>query len=275
MAVTGRLVAGLQQTLTATVTPGTATGSVTFTRGTRTLGTAPVVDGVATLTAALVVGKDPVTARFEPGTTSWLGSTGDAAVRIRKSTSTTTATGPVGSVSYGTAAAVTIRVTGADVAPSGRVQVRDENGKVLRTRKLVVADGVGTATVKLPAKLAVGSHQLRVKFLGSSTVGTSSVRLPVVVSKADTRVTLVSSSWTVKAGAKPRVTVRIAGAAQGVAPTGTVRLVVGGSVLSARLVNGRAAFELPALKASTVVVALYGGDARYTGSSATHRVTVR
>ncbi|MFI7209878.1 Ig-like domain repeat protein [Micromonospora maritima] len=58
---------GTEVTLTATVAPAAATGTVEFRRGTSVLGTAPVSSGVATLsTTALPVGTFSLSAAFTP-----------------------------------------------------------------------------------------------------------------------------------------------------------------------------------------------------------------
>ncbi|RVW02088.1 Ig-like domain repeat protein [Rhodococcus xishaensis] len=66
--VSGKTAVGQQVTFTATVDPGTADGTVEFRSGTTVLGTAEVVDGVATLTHSFdVVGTHAVTASFVGG----------------------------------------------------------------------------------------------------------------------------------------------------------------------------------------------------------------
>lgn len=64
---------GQETTLTATLSPAEAAGSVTFLEGTTTLGEVTVADGKAVLkTSALAEGQHPVTARFTPAdTTKW------------------------------------------------------------------------------------------------------------------------------------------------------------------------------------------------------------
>ncbi|RVW02568.1 Ig-like domain repeat protein [Rhodococcus spongiicola] len=66
--VSGRTVVGGQVTFTATVDPSTADGTVEFRSGTTVLGTAQVVDGVATFTHSFdVTGTHAVTANFVGG----------------------------------------------------------------------------------------------------------------------------------------------------------------------------------------------------------------
>lgn len=68
--VSGTPSASSPVTLTATVSPASSTGTVVFTAGGTTLGSAPVVDGVATLTVALAAGDYSVVASYSGDTTS-------------------------------------------------------------------------------------------------------------------------------------------------------------------------------------------------------------
>ncbi|MFJ6196610.1 Ig-like domain repeat protein [Micromonospora sp. NPDC092111] len=67
---------GAPVTLTATVTPSAATGTVTFKRGATTIGTAAVSGGTASLSAAdLPIGTLSLTAVFAPSGNDWAAST--------------------------------------------------------------------------------------------------------------------------------------------------------------------------------------------------------
>lgn len=68
-------VAGTPVTLTATVAPAAATGQVTFNRGATAIGTAPVVNGTATLSVTnLPVGAFALSAAFTPATAEYKAS---------------------------------------------------------------------------------------------------------------------------------------------------------------------------------------------------------
>ncbi len=75
---------GRDLTLTATVAPGGATGTVTFTEGGTTLGTAPVADGTATLTVtAPAAGPHTYAAAFTPAdATAFAASQGTTTVTV-------------------------------------------------------------------------------------------------------------------------------------------------------------------------------------------------
>lgn len=275
VAVSGRLVVGDEQKLVATVTPRTATGTVSFRSGTRVLGTAAVVDGVATSTVKLPVGKQTVTAAFVPAGDTWLGSTGLVQTTVRKSASTTGARGPSGAVRYGTQATVKVTVTGTDQPASGKVQLRRADGTLVRTVTLSTSGMTGTAEVALPAKLAVGSHAFKVTYVGTASVAPSSTTVKVSVIRSVPKVKLVRSSWTVSEGSRPKVIVTVTGPTKGERPTGTVRLVAGSTVLKGTLSKGRVVFTLPRTTSTLVLAALYSGDSRYATSSSTHRLNVR
>lgn len=67
LTVTGQQTAGQPVTLTATLTPGHAAGTVQFNDGSTSLGSAPVTAGAASLTtSALSVGEHSITASFTP-----------------------------------------------------------------------------------------------------------------------------------------------------------------------------------------------------------------
>ncbi len=77
-------------TLTATVTPGAATGTVTFSQGQTTLGTVPVSNGSASIAGpALTPGSYNFTATYS-GDSTYSGSTGTLAQTVSKATASVT-----------------------------------------------------------------------------------------------------------------------------------------------------------------------------------------
>jgi hypothetical protein len=80
----GPVTAGTDVSLTATVTPATAAGSVQFRRGTTQLGTVPVSGGVATLIAKdLPAGSNAITAVFTPTDPAAFAASTSAAVTVQ------------------------------------------------------------------------------------------------------------------------------------------------------------------------------------------------
>lgn len=263
--VTGSKVAGATLTLTATVTPSDAAGTVRFLDGSTEIATAPVEDGVATATATLGAGKHALSAVFAPATAAWTASTSPVVeVEIRKSSSTTSFTLSAGTAPYGTAVTATVVVTGKSAAPTGTVEIR-ERGKVLGTGELVVDELTGTATIALPADLAAGRHTLTAVYGGNADVKGSSAQRRLTVTSLHPKVTLSAASWTVPPGATPEVTVTVTGPAGAPTPTGKVTLVVGSRVAATVTLdeNGTGTATLPAITRSTIVTAYYDGDRGY------------
>ncbi|MEN0130130.1 MAG: esterase-like activity of phytase family protein [Brevundimonas sp.] len=277
LAVTGVRAYGASQTLTATVSPSSATGSVTFRDGTRVLATAPVAGGRASATAVLGVGTHSLTATFVASGTAWAGSSSSSvAVQVARSGSATKVS-LANRSTYGKAAKATVTVTGTSAAPAGAVQVR-EGRTTLATGRLVVSARTGKATVTLPAALAVGKHALTVVFPGTTTVAGSSATTSLTVGKAKPKVAISASSWTVKKNARPvvTVTVRNATTTRGTGATGTVTVSVNGKKVASKVVSGgRVVVRLPKLTRSSNVTATYSGSSSYLRATATHKVRVR
>jgi Esterase-like activity of phytase/Bacterial Ig-like domain (group 3) len=188
-----------------------------------------------------------------------------------KVSSTTSAS--VAATTYGRSARVTVTVTGAGQAPSGRVQVR-EGSKVLGTGTLLVSGDRGTATVTLPSTLAVGTHQLTAEFGGTSTLAGSSSSAALKISRATPKVTLGASSWTVREGARPTIVVTVSG--PGATPTETVRITVGSTTVTTKqLSGGRVVVTLPRAVRTATVTAQYQGSTSYLPARAHRTLTVR
>ena len=98
---------GSPVTLTATVAPATATGTVTFKDGSTTLGTGTVSSGIATYgTSALVAGSHSIVASYG-GDTNYNGSTSSTLTQtVNKATPTITWPTP-SAITYGTALSAT------------------------------------------------------------------------------------------------------------------------------------------------------------------------
>lgn len=188
-----------------------------------------------------------------------------------KVSSTTSAS--VAATTYGRSAKVKVTVTGAGDPPSGRVQVR-EGSKVLGTGTLLVTGDRGTATVTLPATLAVGTHRLTAVFAGTSTVAGSSSSPVLKVGRATPKVSLGASAWTVKQGARPTLVVAVSG--PGATPGGTVTVKVGSTTVAAkRLSGGRVVVTLPKAVRTAKVTVRYAGSTSYLPATATRTLTVR
>ncbi|MFI2755093.1 S8 family serine peptidase [Cellulomonas sp. P22] len=277
LAVTGSAKVGSDLTLTATVTPAQATGTVRFLDGTTEVATAPLAGGKATATVRLGGGKHTLTAVLTPDG-AWAASTSKAVtVDVARTTSTTKATISPRSGTYGSAANVAVVVTGGTVAPTGTVEVR-EGSTVIATGTLAVDGRTGTATVALPRDLGAGVHRLAVAYPGSADVAaSSSATATYTVVPAVTRLTLTTSSWSVPRGSTPSVTVTAAGPQGAPAPTGKVTVLVNGRSVATPTLgqDGTVTLTLPAVSKVSAVTVLYGGDRGYLPTATLGVLTAR
>lgn len=165
--------------LSATVAPGTATGTVRFLDGTTFLGEANVESGKATITSStLAVGAHQVTAEYLGAEGTFAASTSAAVtVTIRERTSTTdTSTtlevAPEGDLSEGGEVTMTAAVTGADDATVSGGSVEFYDGTTLLGTAEIPAEGGATATFAT-SDLTIGDHQLTARYTGTETFAAS------------------------------------------------------------------------------------------------------
>ncbi|ROS25929.1 S8 family serine peptidase [Cellulomonas sp. PhB150] len=199
-------------------------------------------------------------------------STRAQVVDIKTTSSTKLAISPT-SVKFGTAAKATATVTGS-AAPTGKVEFR-EGAKVLATANLSVSGKVGKATVTLPKSLKVGKHTLTAVYLGSTGVATSKGTATLTVAKAKPKVSLSTSSWTVKKNSTPKLTVSVKGSSGAPAPTGKVVVKVGSKSVSATLSSGKVTVRLPKVTKATTVSVTYKGSSSYSSATATHKLKLK
>ncbi|WP_232014295.1 S8 family serine peptidase [Cellulomonas fimi] len=275
LTASGASQAGQEITLTATVAPAAATGTVAFLDGDKEVASAPVASGKATAKVRLGAGSHALTAVFTPDSALYAGSTSAVVtVNLKKSGSSTALTLSRNSGPFGAAVTATVTVTGATAAPSGTVEIR-EGSKVLGTGELTVQGNVGTATVALPRDLTVGSHQLTAVYPGSADVAPSKSQRSYRVTPATAKATLSAESWTVVRGSKPVVTVTVSGAAGAPVPTGKVTVLHNlTTVATVTLKDGTATVTLPAVKVGGYVTALYSGDKGYLPTATAQAITV-
>jgi hypothetical protein len=259
-----------------TVTPPTATGTVTVAEGGTVLGTAAVSGGAADVAidgAALEPGDHTLTVSYS-GDAGTAPSSTTVTLTVSPAGSTTTAAVSPGSVEAGTGrASVDVTVSG-DVEPTGTVEVYD-GSRLLGSAEL--ADG--KATLSVGPFHEPGTHVLSVRYLGSDHLEASSTAVSLQVTapeKVDPRIAVSHSPGTVTAG-KTRATLRIRVTARGAEPCGTVRVQVPGhGVTVLRLHDGRATLELPRFdRAGTrTITVVYSGDDDVRSGTATETITV-
>jgi hypothetical protein len=154
-------------TLTATVTPPTAAGTVQFKDGTANLGNPVIVsNGMASgTTSTLTVGSHPLTAVFAPANPAAFSPSTSSAVMFvvaapagATTTSTALAASPVSPVAQGTPVTLTATVTPATAA--GTVQFKD--GTANLGNPVTVSNGTASGST---STLAGGSHELAAVFI--------------------------------------------------------------------------------------------------------------
>ncbi len=260
---------GQAATLTATVTPASATGTVTFTDGPTTLGTATLGSGTATLgTTTLGVGTHGITAIYGADATHSgsssppLTQTVNSAVRAATSTLVTPSVGPSNS---GLPVTFTAVVTPA--AAFGTVTFTD-GSTPLGTATL--SSGVATLTT---SGLSVATHGITAAYTGdlyrapSVSPSLSLTVLPALVAPASTA---LRSSPNPSFGRQPvTLTAGFPGPLGLALPTGTVAFTEGATTLgTATLANGVAILVTESLTPGAhQIVARYGGDLVFGGAS--------
>lgn len=263
-------------TLTATVTglSGQAkpTGTMTFTDGTTTLGTAALnSSGVATFVATMSnTGARTITASYG-GDGNYSASSGTVGVTVSTTTSSTALTAPATAV-YGVGVTLSAKITsGASGTPSGTVSFYD-GANLISTGTLASASTSITGVI-----LTGGAHSLTAVYSGDSNFPSSTSAVSTLtISTAPSSTSLVIAPTTTPALATVNMTATVNGAALGTTPTGTVTFADGTTVLGMGTLTGNTATLAAGLPiaGSRTITATYSGDTNYAVSSGTASETV-
>jgi hypothetical protein len=250
---------GQSVTLSATVTPAAATGSVQFFYGSTSLGSATVSNGHAQLsTSALPVGTLSLTAAYS-GDTNHNGSTSNAVSHtVNRAATTTSLTSNVTPSVYTQAIVLTATVTPASA--TGQVQFLN-GGTLLGTANL----SGGTAQITIDT-LPVGSNSLTASYAGdaSNAPSTSNAFVQAVNKTGSaTYISVQSLNGTVGQG------VAITATVPGPGVSGSVNFFDGGVLQgSSAISNGQAVFVwVPATAGSHSITASFTGNANYNAST--------
>lgn len=259
-------------TLTAQVTGAGPDGTVEFLDGELSLGTADVVDGVASLEVpqGFSAGTHVLTAVLAE-TSSTKGSTSNVlTLTLAKDRSSIALVLASDSVVYGQG------VKGAvAVANGGGGTVTVSYGRT--SLDVALADD-GSGSFTLPKTLSAGTYEVKAVFNGTDRVEPSAVATsPLTVTRKGTSTT-ASSKSSVKRGATLTVRTTVKGSVAGTSPTGTAKVYVktgSGSFRLAKTVPLKSSakgvvstgVKAPSRKTTIRVKVVYSGNGDYAGST--------
>ena len=260
---------GQSVTLTATITPSTATGTVTFSDNGNSVGTASVSNGTATFTTSqLSVATHPIQASYSDSTNFFSASSANLSQTVNQASTNTQVTSSPNPSTYGQSVTFTATVTvvspGAGT-PTGTVTFKD-GMTTIGTGTL----SSGQATFATSALMS-GAHSITAAYGADTNFATStSAALSQTVNQAATTAALISSSNPSIFGQSATFTASVSAVAPGAGtPTGTVTFKDGMTTLgTGTLSGGSATFGTSNLSvASHSVTAAYGGDTNFTTST--------
>ncbi|NKX92373.1 hypothetical protein HF995_03645 [Sanguibacter hominis ATCC BAA-789] len=236
----------------------------------------------ATYSGPVVVGSGEVTVEFRgvdrAGNVEPVGSVVVPRAGVVLAPSATVAVVAPERVSFGKAASVRVRVSGAGGVPSGQVRVLD-GARVVGSATLKQ----GGATVRLVKDVAVGRRSLTVSYGGDARFAGSSDVVVLEVVKASSKVSVKVAPKKVSARSKATLAVSVTSVGSragtvGVKVTSKVkgknRTVVTRSVSVGA--NGKASVKLPRLgKGTYKVTVTFGGSSSANKAAKTTTLTVR
>jgi hypothetical protein len=250
-------------TATVSASAGTPTGTVAINIGPTITGTVNLNNGQGTFsTSGLMTGTYSVTAIYS-GDTNYTSVTSTAVSQVIGLAGTTTSlTGPQGSLNYGKTAAFTITVSSSSGTPTGIVTVKDGE-TVLGSANL--SKGVAAYST---AALSAGTHSITVVYNGDTNYITStSAAVSQLINKVSTTTNLTGPKGSINCGQPITFTARVS--ALSGTPSGVVTIQEGDTVLgTASLLDGQAAYTTSDLSVGThTITAIYGGDTNYKSAT--------
>jgi sugar lactone lactonase YvrE len=239
---------------------GAITGTVTFTDGTTTLGVVAVSpNGTAVLsTSTLSVGTHNIVATYNGNTNYATASSAPLAETIQITGTTTVGSALTPSTLAGQPATESVTVSSSSGIPTGTVSFYD--GATLINTGTLNAQGVVSFTT---STLSVGVHTLHAVYGGDANyTGSTSATWTQTVSLATTSLTLTGSTAPVNAGTAVNLSSTLT--TNGVAPTGTLTLRDGGTVIGTQTVTSAGVF---AFTTSTLSIGTHSLTTAYSGDA--------
>jgi hypothetical protein len=258
-------ISGQTVTLTTTVTPSTATGTIQFLNGSTVLGTATVSGGQAQLTTtALPVGANSLTASYS-GDANYSSATSAAIQQTVNPKTATTTTVTSSQNPSNLSASVTFSAVVSPSSATGTVQFVD-GATILGTGTLTV----GTTSFST-STLAQGTHSITAVYSGDATNAASTSAVLSQSVKAFAGLTMGISPSPAVVGQTVTITANMNAAA-----TGTVKFTDGSTVLATvPVTSGVASYSTSSLTAGSHALGVaYSGDNNYTISSTSFNETV-
>ena len=269
---------GQSVTITATVAPktgsGDPTGSVTFTDGADTIGTAAVTstgsgDQASITVSDLAVGSHTVVATYSGDDTYNGSASGPSGLTVTPSATTTLVATDDPTTVSGQAVDVTATVSatapGAGV-PSGNVQLVVDG---TATGPAAALSG-GVATFPPLTSLGAGNHSVGVTYAGDGNFDGSTGSATQTVTRAGTTTSVTSTPSPSQEDQAVTITATVVASAPGSgSPTGTVTFTSDGDPIGAATVqpDGTASISVSTLPAGThTIAASYSGDSNYQAS---------
>ena len=250
-------VAGSPITITAYIVQTAATGTVDFVDGINgpniPLGSAPLINGTATITTSiLTAGTHEIYATYN-GDANYISAASPSSLVVKAPSTAVVTAAPAAPV-YGQAVQLTASVP---AAATGSVQFLD-GATVLGS----VPVSSGTAVLSVPS-FSAGTHSITGTYSGDATyAGITSPAVAVTVTKATSSITLSSSQNPAPSGQAVTFTIVLTPAAT----TGSVQLMEGSTVL-ANLGVGITTASVSFTVGSHSVTAVYSGDANFNGAT--------
>lgn len=249
---------GQPVTLTATVSPASATGTIQFIAAGSPIGTVPVSGGTAQLVFTPGAAGAYVNANYS-GDAAYAASSGTTIAQVLRTTATSLGASP-NPATFGQT--VNLSGTVSAVGATGTVQILDGSAVIGST---TVSGGNFALSI---VTLTAGVHSLRAAYLGDSLYASStSTAISETVNKATAGATLSSSLNPSAVGQAVIFTAHVAPSAA----TGSVSFYDGSTLLgTGTLSGGVASFSTSSLARGThSIKAVYSGDANVNGATST------
>ena len=286
-------------TLTATVKAASGTlspgGSVTFSAGNTTLGTAPLSGSGGTSTATLTLngsllstGTNNLTVTY-PGSSGFGSSSGSVSVTVTASsggatTATLTANPASIVVTSTTLLTATVKASSGSPSPSGTVSFNLGNF-ALGTSSLSGSGGTATATFTVSGnQLSAGANSIFAVYAGGGGFGGSvaSTVVTVTVPGTGTTTTVIATPPAIASTGNTVLTATVAAVSGVLSPTGSVSFALGGTTLGTHVLSGTGGSATASITVNgsqlaagnNTITATFAGGSGFSGSTGTVTVAV-